>query len=50
MKVFNLQTGIFIAVLLASGGAFSGVGDRGWHGTKQALVSRDAGAEGAGAQ
>src|SRR6266480_3126032 len=39
MEVFNLQAGIFIAVLLASGGAFSGLGDRGWHGTKQALAA-----------
>ena len=39
MKVFNLQAGIFIAVLLASGGAFSGLGDRGWHGARQALAA-----------
>ena len=39
MKIFNLQSGLFIAVLLASGGAFSGPGDRGWHGTEQALAA-----------
>jgi hypothetical protein len=39
MKLFNLQTGLFIAVLLASVGAFSGLGDGRWHGTEQALAS-----------
>ena len=39
MKVFNLQTGLFIAALLASSGAFSAPGDQGWHGTEQALAA-----------
>jgi hypothetical protein len=39
MKVFGLQTGLSIAVLLAPGVAFSGLGDRGWHGTEQALAA-----------
>lgn len=39
MKVFGLQTGLSIAVLLAPGVAFSGLGDRGWHGTEQTLAA-----------
>ena len=39
MKVFNLQTGLFITALLASGGAFSGLGDHGWLGTEQVFAA-----------
>ena len=38
MKVINLQIGLFVFALLASGGVVSGLGEREWHGTDQAFA------------
>jgi len=39
MTMLDRQTGLFIAALLASGGAPSGFSDHGWHGAEQALAT-----------
>ena len=38
MKILNLKNGLFIAALLASGGALSGLCEREWHGAEQTLL------------
>ena len=38
MKVFNLQIGLFVSALLASGGAVSGLGESEWHATETAFA------------
>ena len=38
MKILNLKNGLLIAALLASGGALSGLGERGWRGAEQTIA------------